>query len=240
LRFKSPLTQAQLDVRTAQNTVMSDRRRLSLSIGWPIDKQYSVADSRLPDPPALILDDALKMALQNRAELLTLEQEIAAADIALSLQKSQSMPVVSISASLGVGQDWTANANTGAFTAGVNVALPPLYDGGLQGAQVQQATDLIAAFKVQQAQERQSITIDVQNALFGVTDAKDRNALAVQNLHQAQGQYDLQKEKLAVGLGTTLDELTAFSALATARVGLEQSKISYLLALLNLDSVMGQ
>jgi len=42
-----------------------------------------------------------------------------------------------------------------------------------------------------------------------------------------------------VGLGTTLDELTAFSTLATARVGLEQAKINYLLAVLNLDNVMG-
>jgi len=239
LQVQVALTQAQLNVRTAQNTVVSDRKKLSLAIGWPLDKQYSVADSPLPDLPALGLDDALKSALQNRSELLTLEQNIAAAGIALALQKSQTMPVVSLNASLGVGQDWTVNVNNGAFTAGVHIALPPLYDGGSQNALVQQAADQISAYTLQQAQEEQSITIDVENALFSVTDARDRNTLAAQNLEQAQGQYDLQKEKLAVGLGTTLDELTAFSTLATARVGLEQAKINYLLALLNLDNVMG-
>jgi outer membrane protein TolC len=93
---------------------------------------------------------------------------------------------------------------------------------------------------VQLSQQGQSIAIDVQNALFSVADTRDRNDLAIQALQQAQGQYDFQKAKLAVGLGTVLDELTAFSALATARVGLEQAKTNYLLAVLNLYNVMGQ
>jgi len=239
LQVQVALTQAQLDVRTAQNTVVTDRKKLSLAIGWPLEKQYSVADSPLPDLPSMGQDDALKTAMQNRSELLTLAQNITAARIALALQKSQGLPVVSLNASLGLGQDWTANVNNGAFAAGVHIALPPVYDGGLRNSLVQQAADQISTYEVQRGQQEQSIAIDVENALFGVTDAKDRNALAAQNLQQAQGQYDLQKEKLTVGLGTTLDELTAFSTLATARVGLEQAKINYLLAVLNLDNVMG-
>ena len=239
LQVQIALTQAQLDVRTAQNTVVTDRKKLSEAIGWQLEKQYAVADTPLPDLPTLGAEDALKTAFQNRSELLTLEQNIAAANIALSLQKSQYMPVVSLKASVGIGQDWTANVNTGAFTAGVSIALPPLYDGGLQSAAVQQAASQVSSYQVQQAQQGQSIAIDVQNALFAVTDARDRNDLAVQSLQQAQGQYDLQKAKLAVGLGTILDELTAFSALVTARVGLEQAKTTYLLSVLNLYNVMG-
>jgi outer membrane protein len=239
LQVQVALTQAQLDVRTAQNTVVTDRKKLSLATGWPLEKQYSVADSPLPDLPALGTEEALKAAFQNRSELLTLQQDIGAAEIALLLQKSQSLPVVSLKASVGVGQDWTANTTQGAFTAGVSIALPPIYDGGLQNAQVQQAADQVAAYKVQQAQQGQSITIDVGNALFGVVDARERNALAGLNVQQAQGQYDLEKAKLSAGSGTTLDVLTAFSVLATARVGLAQAKSNYLLAVLNLYNVMG-
>jgi outer membrane protein TolC len=239
LQVQIALTQAQLDIRSAQNTVVSDRKRLSLAIGWVLEKPYSVADSPLPDLPALGPDDALKAALQNRSELLILQQNIDAAGIVLLRQKSQALPVVSLNASLGVGQDWTANVNNGAFTAGVSVALPPIYDGGLQNALVLQAANQLSTYKVQQAQEQQSIAIAVQDGLFGVRDAKDRYSLAVQSLQQAQGQYDLQKERLAVGLGTTLDELTAFSTLASVRVGMEQAKIDYFLALLSLDTIMG-
>jgi outer membrane protein TolC len=144
-----------------------------------------------------------------------------------------------LKASVGVGQDWTANVSIGAFTAGVSIALPPIWDGGLQSAQMQQAADQVSTYQVQQAQQGLSIAIDVQNALFAVTDTRDRSTLAMQSLDQAQGQYDMQKARLTVGLATILDELTAFSALAAARVGLEQAKTNYLLAVLNLYNVMG-
>ncbi len=239
LQVQVALSQSQLDVRTAQNTAVVDRQRLSLAIGWPLDKQYNVADSPLPDLPSLGPEAALKQALANRPEVMTLAQNIIAAGIALSLQKSQSLPQISLIGSVTFGYDWTAQTDQGAFAAGVSIALPPLIDGGLQNALLTQAADLLTTDNIQQAELSKSITIDVGNALFGVADAKDRRDLAVLNLQQAQGQYDLEKAKLEAGSGTTLDVLTAFSALATARVGLAQAKSSYLLAILNLDSVMG-
>ncbi|HUI72965.1 MAG TPA: TolC family protein [Spirochaetia bacterium] len=238
LQNQVTLTQAQLDLATAQNTVESDRKNLSQQVGWPLDKQYAVADSAIPVPPSITPEDALKTAFQNRSELLTFDLNIAAANINLVLQKSQSYPVVSVNGTLGVGQDWTANVNAGSFTVGASIALPIL-DGGLRGAQTQQAADQVSSLKVQQDQERQAITIAVENALFSVQDTRNRLDLAGQNVKAAQGQYDLQKARYAVGLVTTLDVLTAFQALTTAQVGLEQAKSNYILALLNLDNVMG-
>jgi outer membrane protein len=239
LQVQVTLTQAQLDLRSAQNTIEVDRKTLSMTVGWPIERVYAAAESTLPDMPALQAKEALATAFQNRPELRTLQLNIAAASVGLALQKSQYAAVVSLTGSLGVGQDWTANANAGVFTAGVSIALPPIIDGGLQSAQVQQSADQIISYKVQQDQQRQSITISVQNALFGVRDARDRLDLAGQNVKQAQGEYELEKAKRVVGLETTLDVLTAFSVLINAQVGLEQAKSTYLLAILNLYNVMG-
>ena len=238
LQNQVTLTQAQLDLRTAENTVDVDRKSLSLAVGRPLDQDYVVADSQIPDMPSLPLEDALKTAFQNRSELLTFELNIAAANINLALQRSQTYPVVSVNGALGVGQDWNANVNAGSFSVGASIALPIL-DGGLRSAQVQQAADQISSYKVQQDQERQSIVIAVENALFGVRDTRNRLDLAGQNVQAAQGQYNLQKARYNVGLVTTLDVLTAFQALTTAQVGLEQARSNYLLALLNLDNVMG-
>jgi outer membrane protein TolC len=239
LQAQVTLTQAQLDLRTAQNTVEVDRKTLSATVGWPIEKEYAVADRPVPDMPALQPQDAVATAYKNRPELRTLELNIAAANVALALQKSQGSAVMSVTGSVGIGQDWTANVNAGVFTAGVSIALPPILDGGLQGAAVQQAADQVGSYQVQQDQQKQSIAIAVQNAIFGVRDARDRLDLAGQNVQQAQGVYDLQKAKRAVGLETTLDVLTAFSTLVTAQVGLQQAKSTYLLAVLSLNNVMG-
>jgi outer membrane protein len=239
LQVQVTLTQAQLDLRSAQNAAVVDRKKLSLTVGWPIDREYTVADGTLLEMPNIQPADAVSAAYKNRAELRTLELNIAAANVNLGLQKSQGLPVVSVNGSVGIAQDWTANVSSGIYSAGVTIALPPLLDGGLQNAQVQQAALQVSSYKVQQDQQRQSIAIDVQNALFSVRDARDRLDLAGQNVAQAQGEYDLEKAKRAVGLETTLNVLTAFSALTTAHVGLEQARSTYNLAVLNLNNVMG-
>jgi outer membrane protein TolC len=71
-------------------------------------------------------------------------------------------------------------------------------------------------------------------------DASDRFDLAKQNLEQTQGVYDMQRAKFRAGLASSVDVMTAFAALATAQVGLETSKATYNLAILNLYNVMGQ
>jgi outer membrane protein TolC len=238
LQVQVTLTQAQLDLTSARNTVAVDRKKLSLAVGWPLDRDYAVADAPAPELPTTDQKAALDTAFQNRSELRTLEMNIHSAGVALALQRTQALPVVSVNGSLNLGQEWTSNVSTGSFTAGVSVALP-IVDGGLRGAQTDQAADQVSAFTLQQDQQKQSITIDVQNALFGVRDAGDRLDLAGQNVRQAQGQYDLEKAKFAVGLETTLDVLTAFSALTSAQVGQEQARSAYMLAILNLNNVMG-
>ena len=239
LQVQFTLTQAQLDLRTAENTVETDRKRLSLTIGWPPDKQYQVAEGELTALPSLDPAEALKTALDNRPELRTLQLNKASANVTLQLYKSQYSPVVSLTGSLDFSQYWATKDQTGGFTAGAKIALPPLLDGGQRSAQLKQASDLISSYAVQEDQQSQSIAIDVQNALFGVQDARDRLDLAHLNVEQAQGQYELERAKLAVGLQTTLDLLTAFSVLTTAQVGLVQAGSNYALALLNLQNVMG-
>jgi outer membrane protein len=239
LKVQFNLNQAQLDLRTAENAVQTDRQRLSLAVGWPQDRQYLVAESEPAALPSLDPGEAMKTALENRPELKTLRLNEASASVSLQLYKSQYYPVVSLTGSLDFGQNWATNDQQGAFTAGAKVALPPLFDGGQRRAQLKQASDQISSFAVQEDQQRQSIAIDVQNALLSVRDARDRLDLAHLNVQQAQGQYDLEKAKLTVGVGTTLDLLTAFSVLTTAQVGLVQAGSNYALAILNLQNAMG-
>ncbi len=240
LQVQVALTQAQLNVRSAQNAIQTDMRRLSLAVGWPIEKQYSVAEVAPPAVPRIDSKAAIDTAFANRPELKTFDLNLAYAGVDLSLQKSQYAPAVSVNGSLGFGAAWAApGSGVGTFSAGVTVALPPIYDGKQQASLVRQKMDQIDSYKVQRDTERQSISIDVQNALFSVKDASDRQALARQNLEQAQGVYDLQKEKFTLGSATALDVMTAFSTLATAQAGLEQAKSTYNLSVLNLYNVMG-
>ncbi|HYW81704.1 MAG TPA: TolC family protein, partial [Spirochaetia bacterium] len=124
LQVQVTLTQARLDLRAAQNTLATDRKNLSVALGWPLDKEYSVAETTVPELPSNTPEEALKTAYRDRPELRTLALNLEAANLNLALQKSQFSTVVSVNGSLGSVQDWTQHLNLGtAFTAGLSVAL---------------------------------------------------------------------------------------------------------------------
>lgn len=241
LQFQVALTQARLDLRTQQNTIDTDRKKLSLAVGWPIDKAYSVSDVASPGLPSLDPKQALETAYASRPELKTFDLDLAFANVDLSLQRSQYSPAVSVNGTLGLAQDLTPDTlNGGAISLGATIALPPIYDGKQQASLVREKTDAIENYNVQREQERQSITIAVQNDLFAVKDASDRLDLAKQTLDEDQGLYDLQRAKFRAGTASSVDVMTAFSNLAAAQVGLETAKSTYNLSILTLDFDMGQ
>ncbi len=87
LQFQVALTQAQLDLRTQQNAINTDRKKLSLAIGWPLDKDYGVQDVSSPGLPSLDTKQALETAYANRPELKTYDLDAMYAGVDLSLQK---------------------------------------------------------------------------------------------------------------------------------------------------------
>ena len=238
LQAQIALRQAQLSLRTARNQVVVDRKNLSLAIGWPLDKDYSVAETPAPPIPTLDPSQALKIAFENRPELKELALSIASGNVALSLSKSAYYPVVAATGSVALNQDWTANFNSGTYTAGIAVSLP-VFQNGLLSAQVKQAQAQLDSLKVQQVQEQHSITIAVQSALFAITQDNDNLSLSQQSVAAAQGQYDLEKAKFAAGLATNLDVLQASAAFMSAESSLEQAKNAYSLAILNLNIALG-
>jgi outer membrane protein TolC len=240
LQVQVALTQARLNYRTGENTVDVDRQKLSLAVGWPLGKKYSVADAQVPTNSVTDTAKALETAFANRQELRTYGFELASAVVDLALQKSKNAPTVSLNGSLGMAQAWAASTlESGQFSAGVSVALPPIYDGKQQESLVRQKGDTLESFRVQEDQERQSIEIDVRNALFSIKDSSDRLDLAKQSLEEAQGVYEMQKAKFMAGSASSVDVMTAFSSLAAAQVSLETAKSTYNLAILNLDNVEG-
>ncbi len=238
LQAQIALKQAELALKTAGNQLVVDRKDLSLAVGWPLDKSYSLAETPAPPIPTLDAGQALRIAFENRPELKQLALSIASGDVALSLSRSEYLPVVAVTGSLSVNQDWTANFNSGTYAAGISVSLP-VFENGLLAAQVKQGQVQLASLEVQQAQEQQSITIAVQSALFVVGQDSENLALSQQSVTAAQGQYDLEKAKFGAGLATNLDVLQASAALMSTESALEQAKNAYSLAILNLSNALG-
>ena len=141
LQVQVALTQAQLDLRSAQNTLDTDRKELSLAVGWPINRQYAVADAGTPAVPSTDQATAEQTAFQNRAELKTMDVNLASANVEVALQKSQYAPSVSINGTVDLAQNWGSGTGSANFTAGLSISLPPIYDGTQIDSLVRQQTD---------------------------------------------------------------------------------------------------
>lgn len=238
LQARVALGQARVALGSARDKVVIDRKQLSLAVGWPLGKRYRVAN--VPDPKAATLNlaKAVQTAFQHRPALRESTLKIASGRVALSLAKSQYIPVVSATAGVTFQHDWTAGYNMGTYNAGVSVSVP-VFENGLLAAQVDRARAQLDSLEHQQSREQQSIEIAVQNAIFTVLQSKKSLSLARQSVAATEGQYSLEKEKRGAGLATNLDVLQASSSLAQAKAALEKARNSYDLAVLSLNNTLG-
>ncbi len=231
---------AQANLSSAQNELIQDRSSLAVLLGWPIDKDFSVAEVTEPTSPNLSEQTAVERALANRAELKQFSINRANASVELKNAESQRMPVVSVTGggSYNIYPGITPSANGGTWNAGVDVSVP-IFDSGAISSQVAQIKDTISQIGIQEERTKQTITIDVRKSLFAVKDASVRLNLAKESVKQAQGEYNLEKTKFSAGLSSNLDVINASVTLANAQVSMEAAQTNLNLAILNLEKVMG-
>ncbi len=232
-------TQADLDLKKAQDTLEIDRELLSALVGWPIERQYSVAE--VPDMPVASMDvaEAVKTALAQRADLKQSMLNLAAGDISVALAKAKGSPVVKANGTFDYYVNWSNPVSTSTgWGAGVSVSMPVL-DAGATAAAVKQAQLANETLKIQQEKLVASISTSVKNAIYSLRDLLARADLAQASLNLAQNQYDLAQLEFDNGVLANLDVLTASVALTTAKVNLATAKSNAQLGVLALQNALG-
>jgi len=232
-------TQADLDLKKAQDTLEIDCELLSAVVGWPIDRHYAVAEVGDMTLPTMDVAEAVKTALAQRADLKQSMLTIAGGDISVALAKAKGSAVVKANGTFDYYVNWSnpVSTNTG-WGAGVSVSLPVL-DAGATAAAVKQAQLQQESQKIQQQKLIDSISTSVKNAIYSLRDLLARADLAKASLDLAQSQYDLAQLQFDNGVLANLDVLTASVALTTAKVNLAKAKSDAQLGVLALQSAMG-
>ncbi len=232
-------TQADLDLQKAQDTLGIDRELLSAVVGWPLDRQYDVAEVGDVAVPTMDVAEAVKKALAQRSELKQSALNIASADISVARAKAQGALVVKANGSVDFNMSWASPVSTSTgWGAALTLSLPIL-DAGATAAAVQQAQLQNQALKIQQDKLVASISTGVKNAVSSLRDLRARADLAQASMELAQSQDDLAQLRFANGVLSNLDVLTASVALTTAQVNLANAKSDAQLAALALDAALG-
>jgi outer membrane protein len=239
LQARINLKSTEIDLREAEEGIVSAREKLSQLLGWPLDKLYTVAEVTDLPLPAIDAEEAVARALQQRAELKQLRLTRLSGDIDLAVKRAQSSPTVSAGGSLGWSHDWTDDTDYGTWSANLSVSVP-VFDAGLAAAQIRQATMKNESSRIQEEQLVTSISAEVRAAVSSLHTLEAKEAVARQSLELAEARHELAQLQLESGSGSAKDLLDASVTLGAARVALSEAQSEMQLGILNLRDVMGE
>jgi outer membrane protein TolC len=233
------LTAAELDARKARGSLEIDRENLSVLMGWPVERTFTVAETGDLSAPTMDVAEAVKAALSGRADLRQYAAKIASGEIDIALARAKGSPTVSASAGMDVSQSWrdTSSISLG-WSGSVQVGMPIL-DAGATAAAVKKAQAANVSLAVQRDKLAATIATEVKNAVYGLQDLLARADLAQASVDLAQSRYDLARMQFESGSGSNLDVLDASVTLTTAQVALAKARADAQLGVLALQDAMG-
>lgn len=231
------LGNAKVNLVTAQNALTIAVVNLNNAIGMPAAPPYELEDDVTYQKTSLDLEESLKQAFLNRPDLQSLVRQKEAAQKAVTLAQKDYMPTVLGNASYGwSGQDMPLDRG---WSVGVNLNLN-LFSGFLTKNQVSEA---LAALEVSRAAEeslRQTIRLDVEQALANLRAAEESIVTAEVTVRQATENLDLARGRYAAGVGTPLELTDAVVALGNARLVLSGAMYDRKEAAASLQRAVGE
>lgn len=239
------ILQAQVAVSTRQQQVtgshtalLTRQAEIATLFHLPVETHFAISDSLAPalttqeEPPTRELPGLTALALGRRPELAALRARIQGEGEARKIASAGMRPEFGLS--LGYGVLGSGAALYGGFSLLGELTIP-LYDGGLSQARVEASDHRKLQLQVREQQQIDAIALEVKRALLELQDAETRLVTAQDAVEQAREQSRLAGVRYSLGVGTSLELVTAQSDHATARYTLAQARYEQMLALANLN-----
>lgn len=226
LRARVQLQTQQQALINAENTFAKNKIALNRLIGLPAEQELTLTDTApYAEFAALPLEDAMKLAMERRKDLRSLESQMDVADRTLKAVRYQRLPSLAFDGYYGVLGE-TAGLYHGVFSAAGKLSFPIFEEGRLRGerevatAQLTGLKQQIASLKVTIEQQIRSSMLDVDAANQQVKVAQSNVGLATQVLQDAT-------DRFAAGVDDNLAVVQAQATLAAAQSRLVETLYTY-------------
>jgi outer membrane protein len=236
------LSEAKLLLLDAQNASADAMATLNALLGEEHPTIYTLVDEA-PTAPAPPPDDAeplVTQAFQSRPDLMSLNQDLAAAKKFSSAEHDLNRPTIEALGTIGgtpVRADQITTSWYGAVGANLSI---PIFNGFLYSARAKEA-DLRSSAAEQQVQQlRQSIARDVRTTVLRAQSNFQRIAVTQQLLDQANSAFDLAQTRYKFGLSSIVELSQAQLAQTEAQIDYATARYSYLGSLSTLRFQTGQ
>lgn len=190
-------------------------------------EQYRVAVGHLPgslaSPPPLpktakSAAQARKVAVRRHPDILQIQHQVAAADLAVRRAETTMKPTVQLRGQLQLRGEYGNDS----FTQGGSVALQangPIYQGGQLLSVVRKAVAQRDSARSQLHLARMDIEQDAAVAFANLQAARASRAASERQIRAARVAFEGVREEASLGARTTLDVLNAEQELLNARAG---------------------
>ncbi len=223
------LAQAELLLLDAQNANWGAMLSLNTLLGEERPTSYVLVDETppIPSPAPENPEPLVTLAFQSRPDLVSLNQQFAAAEKFRSAEHDLWKPTISALGTVG-GTPVRADQITSSWfgAVGVNVSVP-LFNGFLYPARAKEA-DLRASAAEQQVHElRQIIARDVRTTVLQAQSNFRRIAVTQQLLDQANSAFDLAQIRYKMGLSSIVELNQAQLAQTQAQIEYARARYAY-------------
>jgi len=226
LRARVQLQTQQQALINAENTFAKDKIALNRLMGLPAEQELTLTDTApYAEFAAMPLDDAMRLAMERRKDLRSLESQMDVADRTLKAVKAERYPSLAFDGYYGVVGE-TQGLYHGVFSAAGKLNFPIFEEGQLRGerevatAQLTGLRQQIASLKVTIEQQIRSSMLDVDAANEQVKVARSNVDLATQVVQDAT-------DRFAAGVDDNLAVVQAQATLAAAQTRLVETLYTY-------------
>ncbi len=230
------LSNAKLNQIRADNAVRLARITLDNAMGLTGAPDYEVEDILSSPPYDITLDAALRQAYAARPDLQSVLAKKKAGEQSIRLAQAGDYPSLNGNATYGWGgDDFPLREN---WTAGASITIP-IFNGFLIRHQVDEARANLRTLNANEEAIRQSILLSVQQALLGLSEARQRIAVAEVTVRQATENLELANGRYTAGVGSPIEVTDALVSLSNARTGYNQALYDYRIAQATMDKAIG-
>jgi outer membrane protein len=219
LQFKTALSQAQVNLDTAEGQVQTIRGGLATAMGIPVNTPYDIADLPL-NPKIDSIDESVEVYIQqaeaNRPDLAAQKSKVEQALAHIRTTHSALYPSLTFSNTLGGGIDSQTSRWTNQNSAMLRLSIP-IFSGNSLQYQERKAREDAENQKANLSKLEQTIIYQVWSSYFGLKTSAQRVKSNDDLIASAQQSYEVALGRYKEGVGGFLDLLSAQSALESAR-----------------------
>jgi outer membrane protein TolC len=240
------VNRSQVQLQTQQQRLMSlendlAKQKINLArlVGLPVNDNYEITDD-IPYSPApdLTLEQALKQAYENRADLQSAEAQVRAAERARSATRWEHAPSLALSADYGaIGVN--PGQSHGTFTV-VGTLRIPIWQGGRTEGETQEADAALGQRRAELEDVRGRIEADVRDAFLDLKTAANQLEVARNNQTVARQTLDLTRQRFEAGIAESLEVTQAQESVVTADLDYITSVFAHNLSKVALARAIGK